>query len=360
MSSNLAKAAVGALALSGGSEKVANPSNNDGPVPSCPDAPLPKFHDEDACSFGKPTNQLERSTIYQRLKEGATGATLVPNQQTIFCPREVQNLESPSAIKGFDTIWIVENTSSSPALLAWVTNGQEWSPFHPDLKPEDDPDATLMPGEWKAVPTFESFVYHAREITAEGPGQVLMQHRAGLVPIGNPNQYDCDASLPDVEPVNPETAERKAEWARTPTHKVRRCNTIDVGFRNQVGCPLSVYWANRLTDVPEEGFTCGERFKFHLGTKPATQDFMHDWESSTKFEGTFIGHTFVARLASNPEIVIDSYTLEPTRIVDCPKLKQIQVESKHTEVVEVVAQGNLIPLEQTSEETILPGVGSVG
>lgn len=81
------------------------------------------------------------------------------------------------------------------------------------------------------------------------------------------------------EPINPETAERKQEWKRTPRPKTRPCNTIDVGFRNEAGCPLHVYWANHIEEVPTEGFNCGEQFKFHLGTKPATQDFMFDWVS---------------------------------------------------------------------------------
>lgn len=280
---------------------------------------------------------------------------MVPNQQTVICPREVQNLESPSAKMGFDTVWIVENTASTPIAIGWVTDGQEWSPWHPDVKPQDDPDSILQPGEWKAVPTFESFVYHAREITEEGPGNILLQHRAGLVPLGNPNAYSCDASLPDVEPVMPETAERELEFARTPTHEQRKCNTIDLGFRNQVGCPLHVYWAGNLKEVPDQGFNCGEQFKFHVGTKPATQDFMYDWESTTKFEGTFIGHTFVARLASNPEIVIDSYTLQPTRVMDCPDLKQIPISDKQQgEEMVAEAQGNTVPLE----ESMMANLGS--
>jgi hypothetical protein len=262
---------------------------------------------------------------------------------------QVQNLENPSAIKGFDTTWIVENTASTPVVVSWVVDGVEWSPFKPDVKPMDDPNAILKPGDFAAVPTFESFVYHVREISEEtgDAGNVLLQHRAGLVPIGNPQQYMCDASLMDVEPVNPDTAERKIEYKRTRTHEHRRCNTIDIGFRNQVGCPLHVYWANQLADVPTEGFNCGEKFKFHLGTKPATQDFMFDWESSTKFEGTYIGHTFVARLASNPDIVIDSYTLGPTRVIDCPNMKQ-QVAAASREQAEAVvgAEGTIQPLEE--------------
>merc|ERR1711865_817821 len=119
---------------------------------------------------------------------------------------------------------------------------------------------------------------------------------------------------------------------------------MDLGFRNEAGCPLSVYWANMLgredvnggmmgaeatatttLGLPDVGFTCAEQYKFHLGTLPATQDFMWDWNSSTKYEGSFIGHTFIARLANDPtHTVIDTYTVAPTRIIECPNKKQQQ------------------------------------
>ena len=75
--------------------------------------------------------------------------------------------------------------------------------------------------------------------------------------------------------------------------------------------------------LPEVGFTCAEQYKFHLGTLPTTQDFMWDWNSSTKYEGSFIGHTFIARLANDPtHTVIDTYTVTPTKIIECPTQKQ--------------------------------------
>ena len=49
---------------------------------------------------------------------------------------------------------------------------------------------------------------------------------------------------------------------------------------------------------------------------------MWDWASKTKYEGALIGHTFVARKADDPSVVVDKYTLKPTRIIDCPKRKQ--------------------------------------
>eukprot|EP00538_Stauroneis_constricta_P009015 CAMPEP_0119548440 /NCGR_PEP_ID=MMETSP1352-20130426/2375_1 /TAXON_ID=265584 /ORGANISM="Stauroneis constricta, Strain CCMP1120" /LENGTH=382 /DNA_ID=CAMNT_0007593723 /DNA_START=45 /DNA_END=1193 /DNA_ORIENTATION=- len=348
--SNLAKAAVGALALNGGADpqqqqndvakKVETPT-----VDRCPVKPRTKFHQPDAC-LAKPMpvhdESHERYAIYQRMMNDATGATLVPNQKTVFCPREVQSLHNPSAMKGFDTTWIVENTASTPIVLAWVVDGKEWSPFHPDKAPMEDPEAILQPGDWSAVPAFESFVYQAREITEDGPGRVLVQHRAGLIPLGNPNDVHCDASLPDVEPLNPKTGNRKKEWKRTPVAQQRKCNIMDIGFRNQLGCPLHVYWAGSLEDVPSEGWTCGEQFKFHLGTKPATQNFMHDWESSTKFEASFISHTYVARLASDPTKVVDSYTLRPTQVPDCPDLKEQSIGiSEKQEEVTIEAAGDI-------------------
>lgn len=65
----------------------------------------------------------------------------------------------------------------------------------------------------------------------------------------------------------------------------------------------------------------------------------------TKFEGSYVGHTFVARLASDPKVIIDTFTLQPTRIVDCPNLKEkvavtSKIETKEAEAV-VEAQGTV-------------------
>ena len=378
---NVAKAAaVGALAMNGGAPESAGVVGGGGGggaavtgaptelkleepkvFPDCPARGLPEYHNEDKCAIRPQTfhdHASQRSMTYNGLKAGATGATLVPNQQTVYCPRQVQQLGVPNAVRGFDTTWIVENTATTPVELSWVMpDGKEYSPFHPDVSPpQDNPEAILQPDEWKAVPAFESYVYHVRALSKDNkPGEILLQHRAGLVPIGNPNSVACDPSIPDVEPVNPLTAQRKAEFARTPTPKVRRCNTMDVGFRNQAGCPLHVYWAGSVTpeDVPASGFTCGEKFKFHLGTKPATQDFMHDWESSTKFEGSFIGHTFIARLASDPSLVVDSYTLMPTKVVDCPDHTPQMVSIRPPlQDAEGTAKGNKMPSDAEEESAI--------
>jgi hypothetical protein len=70
----------------------------------------------------------------------------------------------------------------------------------------------------------------------------------------------------------------------------------------------------------------------------------------TKFEGSYIGHTFVARLASDPKVIIDTYTLQPTRIVDCPNLKQKVAEGSKEPLKETLAvvepEGSVAPLEE--------------
>lgn len=305
-----------------------------------------KYHSPEACAQ-KPSRPArgshDRGDTYRRLIAGGKGASMVPDAKTVTCPvGSVASLEAGGGEgvegtgsaaaniafeKGFDTTWIVENTSTKPVMLAWVVGGVEFSPFAPDVKAVDDPRAILSPGDWTSVPTFESFVYHVREFNDEegeggGPGDLVLQHRAGMIPLGSKHK-NPDGKI-DPEPYERRLEPQKQEAGRLPTHD-RPCNVIDVGFRNEAGFPLSVYWASHLDEVPLHGFSCAERYQFHMGVKAATQDFMWDWSSKTKYEGTFIGHTFVARKADDPNVVVDSYTLRPTKIIDCPRSKRKQV-----------------------------------
>jgi len=84
---------------------------------------------------------------------------------------------------------------------------------------------------------------------------------------------------------------------------------------------------------------------------------MHDWGSATKFEGSLVGHTFVARLADNPSILVDQYTVEPTRIIDCPTTKKQQVvmeaPSASEEVVESVEEVDRTTTSDPSSNTLI-------
>ena len=129
-------------------------------LPACPTRihQLMKYHAPEICQQ-KPSRPTEghpdRRSIYNKLIAGGVGASFVPDQRTVTCPLgELASLEAgiPGSAaglalsKGFDTTWIVENTSSKPVVLAWVVGGVSYSPFTPDVSPMDDPRARLQPG----------------------------------------------------------------------------------------------------------------------------------------------------------------------------------------------------------------------
>ena len=115
----------------------------------------------------------------------------------------------------------------------------------------------------------EGDVFHVRELNEDGTtGMVLLQHRAGLIPVGNKARHlmTCPTN-DDREPVKTVNktvnidsksmeATRAAETIQQPLvdpvtgrnvridgyarnlakpNKLKRCNTMDVGFRNMAG-----------------------------------------------------------------------------------------------------------------------------
>jgi hypothetical protein len=169
-------------------------------------------------------------------------------------------------------------------------------------------------------------------------GNVLLVHRAGLVAFTNKygGELPCDTTTPiddrnlevlDPEPIESIETDTGIEEHRLPGYENRPhsneefCNIIYQGFRNNAGnCPLDVYYAG-MQPAPQGPMTCQEQRKFHLGLKYNPENFIFDWHSRYMFEGSYIGDTFVARLASNPDIMIDSYTMSATKVIDCPELK---------------------------------------
>ena len=86
----------------------------------------------------------------------------------------------------------------------------------------------------------------------------------------------------------------------------------------------------------------------HLGLKEMTNNFMFDWESKTKYEGTYVGHNFVFRLAKDERIVVDSIALQPTKVIDCPGLKnQVTVGSVSE------AEAIITPIMQAEDDLTL-------
>lgn len=314
-----------------------------------------KYHLNDACNRASQNSfrdALNRHGHHRRLMP--TGVRRVPNQKTVHCPENVEDLSRDDALLGFDTVWLLENTASTPVCVAWVKDGIEYSAMNSKITPPNmDPETIIQPGEWKSFITWESHIFHVRQMLEDGSmGPVLLQHRPGLIPIRN--RYGppitCDPNEPDPEPIVEETQERDPEFARTPPQVGRPCNTLDIGFRNQVGCPVHVYYtgmqgANTTTGEP----TCMEDFKFHLGLNSRPNDFMWDWKSQTKYEGTYVGHNFVFRLAKDPSILLDEVLLQPTSVGDCPNLKQRDMIKTHMEVMPI---GTLQHLLSNTTDTI--------
>lgn len=277
-----------------------------------------KYHSDKQCdraSYESFKCSLGRPLTYQRYKE-LGGIDSVPSHKTVKCPAGGAALDLRDEMypdTGFDTVWFVENASSGPIVVSFVDeNGMEKSAKNPKIVPAvSDPEAIIQPGAWMAVYAFEGHQFTAREVLKSGvAGSVLLQHRVGLIPIGT--QVDnLECPVEDIEPMVEDI--RAPEFQRVAPELHRPCNTMDVGFRNHANCPLHVYY------VSGEGESCTEAFRFHLGVESKTPDFMWDWKSKTKFEGSFIGHTFHFRLASNPAILVDTVTLSPVVVTDCPR-----------------------------------------
>lgn len=109
-------------------------------------------------------------------------------------------------------------------------------------------------------------------------------------------------------------------YERAPVPYSEHCNIVYQGFRNLQRCPLNVYYVGIQEATSNGPMECAEEFKFHLGFEDAND--AKEWVDRHKFEGTFMGHTFVARLSSNLDVLVDTFTMQPTEIHDCPGLEQ--------------------------------------
>merc|ERR1712232_204408 len=59
------------------------------------------------------------------------------------------------------------------------------------------------------------------------------------------------------------------------------------------------------------------------------------------FEGTYVGHTFAFRLASDPSVLVDRVTLSPTYVPSCPNRKQNAAMGTGGEKFrEIISNGN--------------------
>lgn len=318
-----------------------------------------KYHSDRLCdraAYNSFKSSLNRHGQYRRF-QAKGGISTVPDQKTTKCPANgalVDMSQPGKSDTGFDTVFFVENSASTPIVVSFLYNGQEVSAKNPKISPAiRDPDAILAPGAWMAVYAFEGHQFVAREVLKSGvAGNVLLQHRAGLIGVGQ-GSTNLDCPSLDVEPVINEA--RVPEFQRTPPQVHRPCNTMDIGFRNTANCPLHVYY------VSGDGDSCREDFKFHLGVESVVDDFMWDWKSQTKFEGTFVGHSFHFRLASNPSVLVDTVTLAPVVVTDCPAAGVAVPVSSQSEAI-LTDVGRMVPLSSSNEtlpDLVLPNATSL-
>lgn len=331
-------------------------SADDSVLPSCPamtEETIPKYHHTcNRIAQNSPARRRQRRERHDRL-EATKAYSLIPPQKTVVCPAEPLDLSSP--VTGQDLRWIVENKASTPVVLAFLRDGMEYSATNPNVTPpQADERAILQPGEFKVLHTFEGHVFFARELLADGStGDVLLQHRPGPIEFTNRFGQELDCGSDEVseyyddeeyyndnegESTNDSEHDQVVDFmnnqdSTTSTSNLRgqrsssemkRCNLVYQGFRNTLGgkCALDIYYAGfpdegSSSDVALGPMQCDERVKMHLGT--AHQNNAYQDESSLKYEAIFVGHQFVARLASNPDIVVDTFTLQPTQIHDCPR-----------------------------------------
>lgn len=261
----------------------------------------------DLHSFNAYKAGLGKDTIHQRLLK--TGYSGIPNQRTTWCPQSIKAPES--RMLGQDTVWFVENTLDEPVLVSIIHGGVERSAVNRKLAATEDPEAILKPKEWKAVHAFEGEVFYIK--TLGDQPELLLEHQVGLIAVGEKLLRE---SSPATSPVAPQDiqAREKARPFIAPKYEWKTCNVVDVGFRNQGIEPLQGFWVDPAT--------CQEHFKFQLGINANSQNFAFDPDSNTKFEKTYVGHTFTFRSASTGALV-DRMTIQPIQIGACPLRRKV-------------------------------------
>lgn len=135
--------------------------------------------------------------------------------------------------------------------------------------------------------------------------------------------------LPDATPPLATRAEKEAQRGKFSLD--RMCNSLNRLFVNRVGRPVDVYWAGASdlttgsTSVSNRADDCEARYAFHLGLKSAPhEDFFEEWDSYMSLENTYLGHHFVARLASNHSKVLQEIVLDRTDVGDCIREREAE------------------------------------
>lgn len=104
------------------------------------------------------------------------------------------------------------------------------------------------------------------------------------------------------------------------------CNVQRKAFINKVGCPIDIYFSPLHRDGGDKDYDC-EIFGHHLGPldtflsqDPNTRD-VDGHNSPLKFENTYNGHYFSARMSHDNSLVA-RIELNHDIVTDCPERKR--------------------------------------
>jgi len=127
------------------------------------------------------------------------------------------------------------------------------------------------------------------------------------------------------------------KYHRNPRDSSPLCNVLRKGFINKVGCPIDIYFAP--TNMEGDPSMDCERFTSHLGPiddfLTAKNQNLDVHNSPLKFENTYNGHSFVARM-SHDQSFVARIEIDHDIVRDCPE------PSRRSSSVEVRADESIM------------------
>ena len=233
----------------------------------------PEEHQEQTCGMKPGEKATWEDAGYGFTPMATEDYDNIPSERTEWCPLDDSNF-GHSAHSGQTTRWIVRNNATAAVEVNWVNDqGKEISAGGKEK-------LVLAPGQTGYINTREGHLFTVREQKDDGAGKLLMVHRVGMIAIKNEFGVPCaDGPFARVK--------------RNPEGCPLDCNYLNRGFRNEVGCPVNVFFWNGTHDD----------FVFQLGSRASGPDAWL-WDTKYHYEITYNTHRFRARLPhpTNPSL----------------------------------------------------------
>jgi hypothetical protein len=248
---------------------------------------------------------------------------------------------------------VVKNNASESVVIAFVKrDGTEYSAANEGIHPAAmDPDAVLVPSMTYVFGVNEGHVFHVRDLKT---GELMAQHRVGLIAVENRYNHNietCPEVHKDLRPVDDDTyrvMRKFPQWRPALIEQYSKEVNVGVGFKNTIQsldgktCPINLYYVTKEEFHQNRKPNFVERFTFHLDDNmqvSSSDGNLSDgnlWDASTKYEGSYLGHGFVARLAHDESIVVDHLVVESFKVQDCGRQKQgdaVKLAARATDIV---------------------------